>query len=76
MHSIRTWCTPVEIDLCYFPICIITHNNNEFNKTLMYSRSKFSPQKSPIHLKNYLQAKHNSVAKKLFDQESEGKLKK
>ena len=48
MYSIRTWCTPVEIDLCYFPICIITHNNNEFNKTLMYSRSKFSSQKSPI----------------------------
>ena len=39
---------PVEIDLCYFPICIITHNNNEFNKTLTYSRSKFCPQKSPI----------------------------
>ena len=29
-----------------------------------------------FHLKNYLQAKQNSVAKKLFDQESEGKLKK
>ena len=50
MYSIRTWCTPVEIDLCYFPICIITHNNNEFNKTLMYSRLKFCPQKSPIIL--------------------------
>ena len=45
---------PVEIDLCYFPICIITYNNNEFNKTLMYSRSKFCPQKSPILIEAWL----------------------
>ena len=37
-----------EIDLCYFQLCIITHNNNLFDKTLMYSRSKFCPQKTPI----------------------------
>ena len=49
MYVTQSWCIPDEIDLCYFRICIITHNNNLFNKTSMYSRSKFCPQKTPIH---------------------------
>ena len=48
MYVTQSWCIPDEIDLCYFRICIITHNNNLFNKTSMYSRSKFCPQKTPI----------------------------
>ena len=48
MYAIQNWCIPDEIDLCYFRICIIKHNNNLFNKTSMYSRSKFCPQKTPI----------------------------
>ena len=48
MYVTQSWCIPDEIDLCHFRICIITHNNNLFNKTSMYSRSKFCPQKTPI----------------------------
>ena len=48
MYVTQSWCIPDEIDLCYFRICIITHNNNLFNKTSMYSHSKFCPQKTPI----------------------------
>ena len=48
MYATQSWCIPDEIDLCYFRICIITHNNNLFDKTSMYSRSKFCPQKTPI----------------------------
>ena len=48
MYVIQSWCVLDEIDLCYFRICIITHINNLFNKTSMYSRSKFCPQKTPI----------------------------
>ena len=48
MYVTQSWCIPDEIDLCYFRICIITHNNNLFDKTSMYSRSKFCPQKTPI----------------------------
>ena len=47
MYVTQSWCIPDEIDLCYFRICIITHNNNLFNKTSIYSRSKFCPQKTP-----------------------------
>ena len=50
MHVTQSWCIQDEIDLCYFRICIITHNNNLFNKTWMYSSSKFCPQKTPIVL--------------------------
>ena len=48
MYVTPSWCIPDEIDLCYFRICIITHNNNLFNKTSMYSRSKLCPQKTLI----------------------------
>ena len=48
MYVTQSWCIPDEVDLCYFRICIITHNNNLFNKTSMYSRLKFCPQKTPI----------------------------
>ena len=48
MYVTQSWCIPDEIDLCHFRICIITHNNNLFNKTSMYSRSKFCPQKTPV----------------------------
>ena len=48
MYVTQSWCIPDEIGLCYFRICIITHNNNTFNKTSMYSRSKFCPQKTLI----------------------------
>ena len=48
MYVTQSWCIPDEIDLCYFRICIITHSSNLFNKTSMYSHSKFCPQKTPI----------------------------
>ena len=48
MYVTQNWCILDEIDLCYFQICIIMHKNNLFDKTLMYSRSKFCPQKTPI----------------------------
>ena len=48
MYVTQSWCFPDEIDLCYFRICIIMHNNNLLNKTSMYSRSKFCLQKTPI----------------------------
>ena len=51
---------PDEIDLCHFRICIITHNNNLFNKTSMYSRSKFCPQKTPIITTKFHYAKRDS----------------
>ena len=50
MYVTQSWCIPDEIDLRYFRICIITHNNNLFNKTSMYPRSKFCPQKTPIRM--------------------------
>ena len=43
-YVVQNWCLPDEIDFCYFPICpicITIHNNNLFNKTLIYSLSKF-----------------------------------
>ena len=43
----QSWYIPDKIALGYFRTCIITHNNNLFNKTSMYSRSKFCPQKNP-----------------------------
>ena len=55
--------------LCYFRICIITHNNNLFNKTSMYSRSKFCPQKTPIenvHFHDSFWREQTLAATKLF----------
>ena len=48
MYVTQSWCIPHKIDLSHFRICIITHNNDLFNKTSMYSRSKFCLQKTPI----------------------------
>ena len=48
IYVTQSWCIPDEIALCYFQICVITHNNNFFNKTSLYSHSKFCPQKKPI----------------------------
>ena len=64
MYDIAHRCMSFKIDIsqtkliCYFPICIITHNNNLFNKTLMYSRSKI-PIDTVIYSQNFVQQKKN-----------------